>query len=355
LNGAGEITSLQKFLNEEDAAASLCSLNCWSYFENKRVVVTGAGGMLGGWVTLLLARMKVLTGFGPELIQILTSGVNTSPPIWDGLVPRSRVSSWAIAGSLQDIPEADLYLHLASPASARDFLSNPLATLDLNTYGTARLLESAGLVPGSRVLFVSSSEIYGLATGLLTESTHGIVPVDRGRWIYAESKRLGEILCQIYGNEGRTSAVIVRPFHTFGPGMKSSDSRIFGDFISGVLLGQRLTVRGDPTTTRTFCYAPEAAAAFLLAAARGCNGEVFNVAGQVPETIGGLAESLTREFLPAGATVKYSKADEAATVTNPATATVADTSRIQALGWTAATDALTAFRKTIKYLRAGDN
>ena len=339
---------------EADAAEAIGHLACCPFFDGKRVVITGATGMLGGWVAYLLAQMKTFTGHGPEVIRILRSGDSPTRPIWRELIPEHQVTFWAPGDPDPRVPDADLYLHLASPASASEFLRTPAATVDLNIRGTSALLSSAARIPGSRLLFVSSSEIYGMAEGLLSESTPGVVPLDSRRWIYAESKRLGELLCRIHSENRDVHTVIVRPFHCFGPGMRPDESRIFGDFIYAILRGNSLIVRSDPATSRTFCYAPEAATAFLLALACGESGEVFNVAGQAPTAIGALAESLTREHLPAGSSVQYLESGHPGNA-NPVRESTADTGRIRALGWSPHINTLDAFRRTIAFLQAGDN
>ncbi len=338
---------------ESDAAAAIECLTCCSFFDGRRIVITGATGMLGGWVAYLLAQMKTITGYGPERIQVLRSGNNPTEPIWRGLIPDTQTSPWVLGDATPQVPDADLYLHLASPASASEFLRSPLATVELNIRGTSALLASAEKVPGSRLLFVSSSEIYGMAEGLLSEATSGVVPLDSRRWIYAESKRLGELLCRMHSETRDAETIIVRPFHCFGPGMKRDESRIFGDFTYAILRGEAPTVRSDPSTTRTFCYAPEAAAAFLLALARGDSGDVFNVAGAAPTTIGALAESLTQEYLPIGSAVHYLECSEAAEL-NPVRESRADIRRIRALGWEPRVSTLDAFSRTIAFLQAGD-
>ena len=159
------------------------------------------------------------------------------------------------------------------------------------------------------------------------------------------------MFCRVFGELGSVDTVVVRPFHTFGPGMRLDDSRVFGDFIAAIMRGKELIVRSGPTTNRTFCYAPEAAVGFLMATAGGANGDVFNIAGQAPTSIGALAEILTLEFLPAGSTVKYLNPTDSHRETNPVHEHSPDTSRIRALGWVSPTDALGAFRRTIEYLR----
>lgn len=333
----------------EDSAAALEGLRVRPNLSGARVVVAGGHGMLGGWVVYELLRMRDLWGLGPSEIVVLTSNPNRKGAIWRERHTEVEVREVVDPGG-DAVPDADIYFHLASPASASAFLAKSTTVVDLNVELTQNILLRAKSTRGGRkVVFASSSEVYGIAQGLLSEGTPGLIPNGSSRWIYAESKRLGEALCRLYAENFGVITTSIRPFHTFGPGLRPDDQRVFGDFVSKLVDGAELVVRGDPNTRRTFAYAPEVAAAFLLAASEAPRGSEFNVAGRESIAIGQLARDLTNQFYGHEARVLM-KTDPAAP-TNPNPTAEADISLIAELGWSPSTGVIDAFRKTVRYVQ----
>lgn len=154
-----------------------------------------------------------------------------------------------------DVPgPVDAVLHLASPASPRDYLRFPIRTLEVGSLGTRRALDLAG-DRGSRLLLASTSEIYGDPQEHPQPETYrGNVDPVGPRGPYVEAKRFAEALATAYEAEQGVEVRIARIFNAVGPRMRETDGRAAPTFISQALRGEPLTIHGDGGQTRSICY-----------------------------------------------------------------------------------------------------
>ena len=198
-------------------------------------------------------------------------------------------------------------LDLASPASPKDFAVLPLEILAVGSAGTRSLLELARL-KGARFLITSTSEVYG--EPLLhpqPESYWGNVNPIGPRSCYDESKRFAEALTMAYHRHAGVDVRIVRVFNTYGPRMKPGDGRVVSNFLVQALSGAPITIYGDGSQTRSFCYVDDEVAGILAVLDGPLTGPV-NVGNPNEFTVRELAElvveltgtgsSIVREPLP---------------------------------------------------------
>lgn len=145
-------------------------------------------------------------------------------------------------------------LHLASPASPLDYSRYPIETLKAGSYGTFNTLEVAK-EKGARYLLASTSEVYGDPLEHPQRETYrGNVNPVGPRSMYDESKRFAESVAISYHRKFGLEVRIARIFNTYGPRMKSKDGRVIPNFITQIIKGEPLTIYGDGTQTRSFCY-----------------------------------------------------------------------------------------------------
>ena len=213
-----------------------------------RILITGGAGFLGSH----LCETLVARGDSVVCVDDLSSGrlENIGHLRHENLeFTRADVSQGL------DLPGTfDAVAHLASPASPPLYLRRPLETLAVGSAGTDHALRLAGR-DGARFVLASTSEVYGdPAVHPQPEDYWGNVNPIGPRSVYDEAKRFAEALTMAHGRTLGTNVGIVRIFNTYGPRMSAADGRIVTNFIGQALTGQSLTVYGDGSQTRSFCY-----------------------------------------------------------------------------------------------------
>lgn len=214
-----------------------------------RVVVTGGAGFLGSHLCdrLLARRDEVVC------IDNFATGSRSNISHLSGHRSFSLLEQ-DVSGHIEVDGAVDAVLHFASPASPVDYLQMPIQTLKVGSLGTHNGLGLAK-AKQARFLLASTSEVYGdPLVHPQTESYWGNVNPVGPRGVYDEAKRFAEAIttayCQYHGLDTR----IVRIFNTYGPRMRPDDGRVVSNFIVAALNGEALTVYGDGTQTRSFCY-----------------------------------------------------------------------------------------------------
>ncbi|WP_049921403.1 UDP-glucuronic acid decarboxylase family protein [Halopiger djelfimassiliensis] len=192
-----------------------------------------------------------------------------------------------------DLPPVDEIYHLASRASPKDFQKYPVRIALANTKGTRNLLDYA-VEHDAKMLFASTSEVYGdPEVHPQNESYNGNVNIRGPRGCYDESKRFGETLTVAYNNKHDLDVRTVRIFNTYGPRMHMDDGRVVPNFITQALKGEDLTVYGDGSQTRSFCYVSDLIRGIeKTMQADGLAGEVINLGNEDERTIHELAETI---------------------------------------------------------------
>lgn len=187
----------------------------------------------------------------------------------------------------------DAVAHLASPASPIDYARLPIETMLANSLGTYHLLEVARK-NGARFLMASTSEVYGDPLQAPQEEGYfGNVNPIGPRSCYDESKRFAEAITSSYRRTYELESVIVRIFNTFGPRMRREDGRAVPNFIQQALAGEPLTVYGDGSQTRSFCYVDDLVEGIYRALTYDeAVGEVINLGNDAEMSILELAERI---------------------------------------------------------------
>ena len=214
-----------------------------------RVLITGAAGFLGSHLCdRFLAEGDEVVGLDnyitgrPENIAHLSADKRFS------FVKQNISEHTEISGPLDGV------LHFASPASPIDYLKLPIETLKVGSLGTINALGIAK-AKGARFFLASTSEVYGdPLEHPQTEGYWGNVNPIGPRAVYDEAKRFSEAATMAYHRTHGIDTRIVRIFNTYGPRMRPQDGRVVSNFITQALAGQPLTVYGDGSQTRSFCY-----------------------------------------------------------------------------------------------------
>jgi dTDP-glucose 4,6-dehydratase len=214
-----------------------------------RVLITGAAGFLGSHLTdRFLAEGHEVVGMDnfitghPDNIAHLAGN------------PKYRFIQHDVTNFMYVEGKLDGVLHFASPASPIDYLEKPIQTLKVGSLGTHKTLGLAK-AKGARFLIASTSEVYGdPQVHPQPESYWGHVNPIGPRGVYDEAKRFAEAMTMAYHRYHGVDTRIVRIFNTYGPRMRPNDGRVVSNFIVQALRGQPLTIYGDGSQTRSFCF-----------------------------------------------------------------------------------------------------
>ncbi len=212
-----------------------------------KVLITGAAGFIGS----NLAKAHLEQGDEVHGVDNLSTGQMRNIDHLEGL----NFVNASVSESIDSLPKkVDVIYHFASPASPEKYMAQALNTMEVNTTGTLNLLNYAASV-GSRLIFASTSEIYGdPLESPQQENYWGNVNPIGPRSVYDEAKRFGETLVSHFQREKLANAGIIRIFNTYGPNMDPYDGRVVSNFIRQALQGKPLTMYGSGEQTRSFCY-----------------------------------------------------------------------------------------------------
>jgi dTDP-glucose 4,6-dehydratase len=216
----------------------------------RRVLLAGGAGFIGSYLA------ERLVAAGDELIVVddLSTGFTCNLGAVECELVVGDVCDADVLAPFRERGVVDAVVNLASPASPPAYLARPLETLEVGSTGTRNLLDVA-LAAGARFVLASTSEIYGdPEVHPQSEAYRGNVSPTGPRSCYDESKRFAEAITAAYRRVHGLDVRIARIFNTYGPRLQVDDGRVVTNFVYQALEGRPLTIYGDGSQTRSFCY-----------------------------------------------------------------------------------------------------
>lgn len=297
-----------------DAEEFVASFAIYEELRNKRILITGASGLIGRMLVRCLDKLDEKYDLG---IVLFTP-------------KHTEIESWMASNT----EHVDYIIHLACPTASRDMVDHPVEVSDAIVSLTRQVLDYAKRQDAVMV-YVSSMEVYGavLTDEEIAEDYQGYVNPLSVRSSYPMGKRMSEMLCYCFAQEYGVDVRIARLVQTFGAGISSEDQRVFAQFARSIILGHDIILHTSGKSTRKYLYLTDAVSALLYIMLRGAKGEAYNAAH--PDSyisIINLAKMLKQEFAP-GIAVRVELQENAPypeeTHLNLAT------SKLESLGWMA--------------------
>lgn len=312
--------------------------------DTKTVLVTGGAGFIGSH---LIDRL-LASGYSVVCVDNLITGSkdNLSKASTN---PNFSFLEFDVSKDMNNatIKPLDFIFHLASPASVVDYQKYSEETARVNSVGTMSVLELARK-DGARFLFASTSEVYGDPREHPQKETYwGNVNPNGVRSCYDESKRFAEAIIMVYARKYDLDARIARIFNTYGPRMRKTDGRVVSNLINQAIEGRPLTVYGNGTQTRSFCFVTDLVDGLVKLMLKGnAKKEVVNLGNPEEYTVIDLANKI-KTVTGSNSEIVFEKLPEDDPVQRRPDITKAK----NLLGWQPKVSVEEGLKKTIEYYK----
>ncbi len=343
---------------EEDLEVIAAHRLEWDRFRGKTILITGANGFLPAYMVEAILFLNEREDLGCRVIGLVRSPEKAKRRF---AAYTGRPDLTLVHASVSEdftIPERCHYVvHAASQASPKYYGLDPVGTMEANIIGAYSLLKKARDWGSEGFLYFSSGEVYGeVAEDKIPtrEQDYGYIDIANPRASYAESKRASETMLVSFVHQFGVPGVIVRPFHTYGPGMDLQDGRVFADFVSDILIGKNIALKSDGSAVRAFCYLADAVAGYFTVLLRGEKATAYNVGNPDAVTsIADLAETLVALFPSQGLKVERTTRVNREYLASPVSVNIPNIDRVRALGWQPSYGIRDGFKRTVESFRSG--
>lgn len=336
---------------EEDLETIIGEDIAWEKLKGKRVLITGASGMIGTYMLHTLTMLNDRRSYGIRVLAMLRN-VSKLPQEIRGRED-VEVISHDVTERLCIEGDVDYIIHAASPASPLIMQNQPVETIAANTLGTFNTLSLAREKKAEGYLFISSREVYGQpeeGQEFFREDTYGFVDQLNPRSCYSEGKKAAETMCVCFHEEYGLNTKIARLAHTYGPGMSIYDGRVQADFLKNVFHKEDIVLKSEGTAVRTYTYIGDAVAALyrILLSSSEIVYNIGNEAGKV--SIRELAEIMVDIYPERGLKLVFDIPEGGTKGTAPYTLGILSSEKLRRIGWSPRYSVKEGFKRTLEYL-----
>ena len=320
----------------------------------KSLMITGAAGLVCSAIVDIIFRYN---DTHDEKIQVLAAGrwpEEMSARFGDQVNREDFTFVVYDASKTDNVIDvhADYIIHGASNASPNMIVKEPVETMMSNFLGMKYLLDYAKEQGTKRILYISSSEVYGEKEGTepYKEGQYGYIDLLKSRNSYSVGKRAAETLCASYADEYGMESVIVRPGHIYGPTASPYDKRVASAWSYAVAKGEDIVMKSDGSQIRSYCYCLDCASAMLKVLLCGENCHAYNISN--PDSIISIKDMAEILSKSAGVELRMElPTEEERKGFNPMSNSSLESASLTGLGWHGCFDAETGFGHTVKILK----
>lgn len=346
------ILSSKRWIADLDRAIE--AVPAFSQLQGKQILITGATGLAGSAITELLIRYNETR---QGRIGILAAGRSSERM-------RARFAEFfdrdyftflpydATEGAFQPDVHADFIIHGGANSSPNRIVEEPVETMTANILGLLGLLQYAKRTGAERLLFISSSEVYGKkeTDAPFRETDSGAVDLLNLRSSYTIGKQAAETLCASFADEYGVNVVIVRPGHIYGPTATRDDMHVSSAWAYAAANGENLVMKSDGMQLRSYVHCLDLATAILTVLLRGESGNAYNISN--PASVVSIRDMAA--LLAKAGNTKLIREEADATekkAFNPMKNSSLDSAKLEALGWHGIFDAESGFSETVEVIR----
>lgn len=352
---------MHKIISEDISEIAAANLP-WDKLAGKTILISGAAGFLPSYIahSILHLNDNKRLHKPAKIIALVRNQIRAEQRFSEYIGrPDFRLIVQDVSDPLENVIEPLHYIvHAASPASPKYYVMDPIGTFSANVIGTKNLMEAAKNHPIECFLYFSSSEVYGQLPADINqihETQYGYIDPLNLRSCYSEGKRMGETLCIAWAHQYGMPVKIVRPFHTYGPGMQLDDGRVFADFVADIANNRNIIMKSDGSAVRAFCYLVDATIAFFTVLLKGETNNAYNVGNNEAATsIANLAETLASLFPEKHLKVIQDLDNRKDYIPTSVNRNIPNISKLKALGWQPKYNIAQGFTRTVQSFLSGN-
>lgn len=324
----------------------------WEQLRGKRILITGATGLIGYTITSALLYYNLINAGGVKVTAIVRDLKKAEQKFSGQLLDGCELDF--IQGTVEKFPKIDgpinYIIHCACPTASKFFVENPVETMQTIMAGTENVLKIARDKQVSGIVYLSSMEVFGAVRSRekLREQDLGYIDILSPRSSYSEGKRFTESLCCAYAVQYQVPVTIARLAQTFGPGVDQTDGRVFAYMARCALKGETIRLNTSGSKENMYLYTMDAASAILLLLLKGERGTAYNIGN--PRTycsVKEMGELVATELCGGHISVITNVGQGENKIYRPESYLNMDTSKLEALGWSACVTLLQMFKNMI--------